>query len=107
MEKDKFQIQFESMDSKDAPIIITQPEFIRRMQEQQRMGGAGFYGAFPDTYNLVINSNHEKILNVLETKTKKSQERKIKQLTDIALLSQGMLKGEALNAFIERSIDLV
>lgn len=107
IDKQKFHIQFESMDSKDAPIIITQPEFIRRMMEQQRVGGAGFYGAFPETYNLVVNSNHEKILNILETKTKKSQERKIKQLTDIALLSQGMLKGEALNAFIERSIDLV
>lgn len=107
IEKQKFQIQFESMDSKDAPIIITQPEFIRRMMEQQRMGGGGFYGAFPETYNMVINSNHDKILNILETKTKKSQERKIKQLTDIALLSQGMLKGEALNDFIERSIDLV
>ncbi len=107
IEKQKFQIQFESMDSKDAPIIITQPEFIRRMIEQQRMGGGGFYGAFPETYNMVINSNHDKILNILETKTKKSQERKIKQLTDIALLSQGMLKGEALNDFIERSIDLV
>ncbi len=107
VDKQKFQIQFESMDSKDAPIIITQPEFIRRMMEQQRMGGGGFYGAFPETYNMVINSNHDKILNILETKTKKSQERKIKQLTDIALLSQGMLKGEALNAFIERSIDLV
>lgn len=107
IDKQKFQIQFESMDSNDAPIIITQPEFIRRMMEQQRVGGAGFYGAFPETYNLVVNSNHEKILNILETKTKKSQERKIKQLTDIALLSQGMLKGEALNAFIERSIDLV
>ena len=107
IEKQKFQIQFESMDSKDAPIIITQPEFIRRMMEQQRMGGGGFYAAFPETYNMVINSNHDKILNILETKTKKSQERKIKQLTDIALLSQGMLKGEALNDFIERSIDLV
>jgi len=105
---EKFTVQFESMDSKDAPIIITQPEFIRRMMEQQKLGGGGgFYGAFPENYNLVINSNHEKISNILETKTKKSQERKIKQLTDIALLSQGMLKGEELNDFIERSIDLI
>lgn len=107
IDQQKFHVQFESMDSKDAPIIITQPEFIRRMMEQQRVGGAGFYGAFPESYNLIINSNHDKISDILETKTKKSQERKIKQLTDIALLSQGMLKGEALNAFIERSIDLV
>jgi molecular chaperone HtpG len=107
LDKQKFNINFESMDSNDAPIIITQPEFIRRMKEQQAMGGGGFFGAFPETYNLVINSNHEKIGDVLNTKTKKSQDRKVKQLTDIALLSQGMLKGEALNAFIERSIELV
>lgn len=105
--KEKFTVQFESMHAEDAPIIITQPEFIRRMKEQQAMGGGGFYGAFPEMHNLVINSNHEKISQVLNTKTKKSQERQIRQLTDIALLSQGMLKGEDLNAFIERSIDLI
>ncbi len=107
LDKQKFSVQFESMDSSDAPIIITQPEFIRRMKEQQAMGGGGFYGAFPEMYNVVVNANHAKIGDVLGTKTKKSQERKVKQLTDIALLSQGMLKGEALNAFIERSIELV
>lgn len=107
IDKQKFDVQFESMSAADAPIIITQPEFIRRMMEQQKLGGAGFYGAFPERYNLVINGNHEKIGEILGTKTKKSQERKIKQLTDIALLSQGLLKGEALNQFIERSIELV
>jgi molecular chaperone HtpG len=105
--KEKYTVQFESMHAEDAPIIVTQPEFIRRMMEQQAMGGGGFMGAFPEMYNLVINSNHEKIGQILNTKTKKSQERQIKQLTDIALLSQGMLKGEELNAFIERSIDLI
>ena len=105
--KEKYTIQFESMHSNDAPIIVTQPEFIRRMMEQQAMGGGGFMGAFPEMYNLVINSNHEKISQILNTKTKKSQERQVKQLTDIALLSQGMLKGEELNAFIERSIELI
>ncbi len=108
LDKQKFNVNFESMDSNDAPIIITQPEFIRRMKEQQAMGGGGgFYGAFPETYNVVVNANHEKISDVLNTKTKKSKDRKVKQLTDIALLSQGMLKGEALNAFIQRSIELV
>ena len=106
VDKEKFIVQFESMNSDDAPIIITQPEFIRRMMEQQKMGG-GFYGAFPETHNLTINANHAKIEEILNTKTAKSRERKVKQLTDIALLSQGMLKGEALNAFIERSIGLV
>lgn len=107
VDKDKFTVQFESMSSDEAPIIITQPEFIRRMMEQQKLGGGGFYGAFPERYNLVVNGNHPKIQEVLETKTAKSKERKVKQLTDIALLSQGMLKGEALNAFIERSIELI
>ncbi|MDG1657829.1 MAG: molecular chaperone HtpG, partial [Crocinitomicaceae bacterium] len=105
VDKEKFSIQFESMNSADAPIIITQPEFVRRMKEQQQMGG--FMGAFPDMHNIVVNANHEKISDILSTKTKKSQERKIKQLMDIAMLAQGMLKGEALSKFIERSIDLV
>ena len=104
---EKFKVQFESMDSNDSPIIITQPEFIRRMMEQQKMGGGGFMGAFPESYNMVINGNHAKIDEILQTKTAKSKERKVKQLTDIALLSQGMLKGEELNKFIERSIELV
>jgi len=104
---EKYKIQFESMSSDEAPIIITQPEFIRRMMEQQKMGGAGFFGAFPDTFNVLINANHAKIGEVLSSKTVESKTEKVKQLTDIALLSQGMLKGEELNKFIERSIELV
>jgi molecular chaperone HtpG len=107
MDGEKFTVQFESMSADEAPIIITQPEVIRRMMEQQKLGGGGFYGAFPERYNLIVNGNHEKIQEIVQTKTKKSKERKIKQLTDIALLSQGMLKGEELNAFIERSIELI
>lgn len=104
--KDKFIVQFESMSEDDAPIIITQPEFIRRMMEQQKMGGAGFFGAFPETYNLVVNANHPKIGSIL-SKDEDGQKATIKQLTDLAMLSQGMLKGEALNAFIERNIDQI
>ncbi len=107
VDKQKFTVNIESMSADDAPIIITQPEFIRRMMEQQRLGGGGFYGAFPEMYNVTVNANHEKIAEILNTKTPKSRERKVKQLTDIALLSQGMLKGEALNEFIERSISMV
>jgi molecular chaperone HtpG len=107
VDKEKFTVQFESMNADDAPIIITQPEFMRRMMEQQKMGGGGFYGAFPEMHNLMVNSNHEKIAEILSVKTAKSKQRKVRQLTDIALLSQGLLKGEELNKFIERSIDLV
>ncbi len=102
--KDKFSVQFESMSEEDAPIIITQPEFIRRMMEQQKLGGGGFYGAFPEMYNLVVNANHPKI-HLLLSKDEETQKTGAKQLADLALLAQGMLKGEALNTFIERNID--
>ena len=102
----KFTVQFESMSSTESPIIITQPEFIRRMMEQQKLGGAGFMGVFPERYNLVVNANHPKISEVLTT-DESLKEGKVKQLTDLALLAQGLLKGESLDAFIERSIELV
>jgi molecular chaperone HtpG len=104
--KEKFNVKFESMSEDEAPIIITQPEFIRRMMEQQKLGGGGFYGAFPETYNLIVNANHEKVVGLL-TKDEEEKNKSIKQLTDLALLAQGMLKGEALSNFIERTIEQV
>jgi molecular chaperone HtpG len=101
--KEKFIVKLESMNEDDAPIMITQPEFIRRMMEQQKMGGGGFYGAFPETFNMVVNSNHPKIGAILNKETSE-QESAVRQLTDLALLTQGMLKGEALSDFIERTI---
>ena len=101
--KDKFTVQMESMSSDESPILITQPEFIRRMMEQQKMGGGGFYGAFPEMYNLVVNANHPTIEAIL-TKESANQTENAKYLADLAMLSQGMLKGEALDAFIEKSL---
>lgn len=103
---EKFKVEFKSMSETDAPILITQPEFIRRMMEQQRMGGGGFFGAFPETYSLVVNANHAKVEELL-TNSEEEQQNKVKQLTDLALLSHGLLKGEELSKFIERSISLV
>jgi molecular chaperone HtpG len=102
--KEKFNVQFESMSDSEAPIIITQPEFIRRMMEQQRMGGGGFYGAFPEMYNLTINSNHPVVGSLLQ-KSDDEKQAVTKQLVDLALLAQGMLKGEALDQFIQRNIE--
>jgi len=102
--KEKFTVQFESMSDSEAPIIITQPEFIRRMMEQQRMGGGGFYGAFPEMYNLTINSNHPVVESLLQ-KSDDEKQSVTKQLVDLALLAQGMLKGEALDQFIQRNIE--
>ena len=101
--KDKFTVQIESMPEKEAPILITQPEFIRRMMEQQRMGGGGFYGAFPEMYQLVVNGNHPVMTKLLKMKGVKQKET-VKQLVDLAMLSQGLLKGEALTEFIQRSV---
>jgi molecular chaperone HtpG len=92
------------MSEEEAPIIITQPEFMRRMMEQQRLGGNGMFGAFPEMFNVVVNGNHPKIVGLL-TKDDAAKDTTIKQLTDLALLSQGMLKGAALDEFIQRNVE--
>ncbi|WP_010229273.1 molecular chaperone HtpG [Gillisia marina] len=105
----KYTVQLESMDSNASPLIITQPEFMRRMKEMQQTGGGGMFGMgnMPEMYNLVVNTNHELISEILNTKTEKKQERLIKQSLDLARLSQNLLKGEELTAFIKRSFEMV
>lgn len=109
VEKAKFNVQFESMNESDQPMTIVQPEFMRRMKEMQAVGGGMqmFGGAMPDTYNLVINVNHPIITKVMNEKTKKKKQDIIKQTTDLALLSQNMLKGKELTNFINRSLELI
>ena len=106
---EKYTIQMEAMDSTAAPLIITQPEFMRRMKEMQQTGGGGMFGMgnMPEMYNLVVNTNHELINTILNTKTEKKQQRLIKQSLDLARLSQNLLKGEELTDFIKRSFDMV
>ena len=105
--KEKFHVSFESMSESDAPIVITQPEFMRRMQEQQRLGGGmGMMGSFPEMYDLKVNTNHELVGSILK-KQKDGKTKTAKQLLDLAMLSQGMLKGEALTKFIKRSVELM
>ena len=104
----EYSIQLEAMDSNSAPLIITQPEFMRRMKEMQQTGGGMMgMGNMPEMYNLVVNTNHELISEILNTSTKKKQERLIKQSLDLARLSQNLLKGEELTAFIKRSFEMV
>ena len=107
---EKFMVQLEAMDSDAAPFMITQPEFMRRMKEMQATGGGGgmnMFGNMPEMYNLVVNTNHELVGEILGTKTKKKQERLINQSLDLARLSQGLLKGEELTNFIKRSYDMI
>ena len=110
VEKEKFTVQIQNMGSNESPIVITQSEFMRRMKEQQQLSGGGgmqMFGQMPESYNLVVNSNHELIGNILNEKTKKKRVNLIKQVLDLALLSQGMLKGEKLTSFISRSVSLI
>ena len=107
---EKFVIKLESMDSKENPFIITNPEFMRRMKEmQQSGGGGGMFGAgnMPEMFNLVINTNSDLISQIIKTKTKKKQERLISQSIDLAKLSHGLLSGEELTNFIKRSFDII
>ena len=110
IDKEKFTVQIQNMATSDSPVVITQSEFMRRMKEQQQLsGGSGMqmFGSMPESYNLAINSNHNLIGKILTEKTKKKRTNLINQLLDLALLSQGMLKGEGLTAFISRSLTLI
>ena len=110
VEKEKFTVQVQDMSSTDSPIIITQSEFMRRMKEQQQLSGGGgmqMFGNMPESYNLAVNSNHELIGKILNEKNKKKRGGLVNQLVDLALLSQGMLKGEGLTKFISRSVSLI
>ena len=106
---EKFIIKLEALDSKENPFIITNPEFMRRMKEMQQSGGGGMFGSgsMPDMFNLVINTNSELISQIINTKTRKKQERLISQSLDLAKLSHGLLSGEELTKFIKRSYDII
>ena len=106
--KEQFSIQMEAMDSNAQPFIITEPEFMRRMKEMQQTGGGMFgMGQMPEMYNLVVNTNHELVSEILNTKTQKKKERLIHQALDLAKLSKNLLKGEALTEFIKRSYEMI
>lgn len=105
---ENYVVQLEAMDSQAPPFVITRPEFMRRMQDMSKVGG-GMFGSshMPDMYHLVVNTNHELIGKILETKTNAKKEKLIKQGVDLARLSQNLLKGEELTTFIKRSFELI
>jgi molecular chaperone HtpG len=107
--KTNYSVQLEAMDSSAAPFIITQPEFMRRMKEMSQSGGGGMFGMgnMPEMYNLVVNTNSDLAHSILTTTDKTHQEQLVKQALDLAKLSQNLLKGEELTAFVKRSFELV
>ena len=109
IDKQRFTVQLESLEESDAPMQVTQSEFMRRYREmaQTSGGGMGFYGELPESYNLVVNINHPLIGRVLNETDAEKQKDLVHQLTDLALLANGLLKGEALSKFLKRSVEMI
>ena len=104
----KFTIAFESLSEKESPLLITQNEFMRRMKDMSALGGGGgygFMGEMPENYTLVVNSNNPLVGKLLEEPESDKQAGTIRQLFDLALLAQNMLKGKEQAEFIKRSTE--
>lgn len=101
-----YSIQLEDLSMTDAPFVITQPEFMRRMKEMQQTGGGGMFGMgnFPEMYNLVVNANSDLASEILD-KPEEEKNVLINQALDLAKLSQNLLKGKELTDFIKRSFE--
>ena len=104
---ESYTVQMEAMDSDTNPFVITQPEFMRRYKEMSMTGGGGMmgFGDLPESYNLIVNTNHplmDKILNA-----KKNRKKYVNQALDLAKLSQNLLTGKDMTDFIKRSFELM
>ena len=105
-DKLRYNVTTEAAAADALPVFLTQNEFMRRMKEMSaHQQGMSFYGQMPDSYNLVLNTNHPAIQALID-KTE-GQDERMKQLIDIALLASGQLKGEALAKFVNRSVELL
>lgn len=108
IDKEKFAVVLENLSETDQPFSLYQPEFMRRMKDMSNIGGGMMaLGNLPDHYNLVVNTNHPLITKVLAETEPEKQDNIIRQLQDLALLSQNLLKGEKLTDFVKRSINLI
>ncbi len=106
MEKTEFKVQLETLGETGFPVMVTLNEFMRRMQEMAAMNpGMNFYGEMPTSYSLVVNTDHPLVKKFLTEEAVNND--KAKQLIDLALLSNGLLKGEALTNFVKRSVELI
>jgi len=106
IEKSEFKVQLENLGETGFPVMVTLNEFMRRMQEMAAMNpGMNFYGEMPTSYSLVVNTDHPLVKKFLIEDAANSD--KAKQLIDLALLSNGLLKGEALTNFVKRSVNLI
>lgn len=102
-------VEVKGLSAEAAPVIATRPEFMRRMKDMAAVGGgmASFYANMPDEVTLTVNGNHPIFGNILKEEDSAKQEMQIKNLADLALLSQDLLKGNDLTNFINRSVELM
>jgi len=103
-------VEVKGLSKESAPVIATRPEFMRRMKDMAMNGGGGmgsFYGNMPEEVSLTVNGNHPVFQKILAENNKDQQEKMVKSLTDLALLSQGLLKGNELTSFINRSVEMM
>ena len=108
--KQTMNVEVEALHEDDLPVTITMDEFMRRMKDMAKMGGGGgmnFYGSLPDNYKVAVNGNHKLVSRILQTDDEEKQTQLARQAFDLALLSQSMLTGADLTAFVNRSVSLI
>jgi molecular chaperone HtpG len=106
--KPAYKVELESLNPDELPVTVTMDEFMRRMKDMAAMGGGmSFYGSMPDNYKVVVNGNHKLISRILQDDNEDAQSTLAKQAFDLALLSQGLLKGADLTEFVNRSVNLI
>ena len=107
IENPSYTVSVEPVGAEDQPLIITLPEFMRRMKEMSQQGGMAMFGQMPDQYNVVLNAAHPLIRKIADSKTEEEKISFAKQLFDLGLLSQNLLTGAKLSEFLKRSVDLI
>jgi molecular chaperone HtpG len=106
--KPNMKVEVEALSADELPVTVTMEEWMRRMKDMAKMGGGmDFYGSMPDQYKVAVNGNHKLINRILNAASEEEQLQFAKQSFDLALLSQGMLTGAELTAFVNRSVELI
>lgn len=106
--KPGYHVEIVGLNPDELPVTVTMDEFMRRMKDMAAMGGGmGFYGSMPDSYKVAINGNHKLIGKIIAADNEEEQALLAKQAVDLALLTQGMLTGAELTAFVSRSVELI
>ncbi|MBL7765838.1 MAG: molecular chaperone HtpG [Chitinophagaceae bacterium] len=106
--KPEIKIEIKGLSAEAQPVVVTRPEMMRRMKDMASINPTmSWYANMPDEILMTVNANHPVYAKILETEDQLSKDLKIKNLADLALLSQGLLSGEDLTAFVKRSVSLL